>query len=66
MSEWTPLTCMESPFGAYHFCTVTFAALFLPQLEENLRGLDAELEKLSALQGRRNVRFRESIEKTDK
>lgn len=43
-----------------------FAAPFLPQLEENLRGLDAELEKLSALQGRRNVRFRESIEKTDK
>lgn len=43
-----------------------FAAPFLPQLEENLRGLDAELEKLSALQERRNVRFRESIEKTDR
>ena len=43
-----------------------FAAPFLPQFEENLRGLDAELEKLSALQGRRNVRFHRSIEKTDK
>ena len=43
-----------------------FAAPFLPQLKENLRGLDAELEKLSALQERRNVRFRKSIEKTDK
>ena len=41
-----------------------FAAPFLPQLEENLSGLDAELKKLSALQERRNVRFRESIEKT--
>ena len=43
-----------------------FAAPFLPQLEENLRGLDAELEKLSALQERRNVRFHESIKKTDR
>ena len=43
-----------------------FAAPFLPQLEENLRGLDAELEKLSALQERRNVRFHKSIEKTDR
>lgn len=43
-----------------------FAQPFPPQLEENLRWLEQELEKLSALQERRNARFAESIEKTDR
>ena len=38
---------------------------FLPRLEENLCWLEKELEKLSALQKRRNVRFDKSIEKID-
>lgn len=38
---------------------------FLPQLEKNLVWLEAELEKLSALQRRRNARFNESIEKIE-
>lgn len=39
---------------------------FLPQLEKNLVWLEAELEKLSALQRRRNARFDESIEKIER
>ena len=39
---------------------------FLPQLKKNLVWLEAELEKLSALQRRRNARFDESIEKIER
>ena len=39
---------------------------FLPQLEKNLVWLEAELEKLSALQRRRNARFDETIEKIER
>ena len=39
---------------------------FLPQLEKNLVWLEAELEKLSAMQRRRNARFDESIEKIER
>ena len=39
---------------------------FLPQLEKNLVWLEAELEKLSALQRRRNARFDESIKKIER
>lgn len=39
---------------------------FLPQLEKNLVWLEAELEKLSALQRRRNARFDEFIEKIER
>jgi hypothetical protein len=35
-------------------------------LEKNLVWLEAELEKLSALQRRRNARFDESIEKIER
>lgn len=43
-----------------------FRAPFLPQLEENLRWLEQELEKLSALRERRNEHFKKSIEKSDR
>ena len=38
---------------------------FCPQLEQNLVWLEEELQKLSAMQKRRNAHFEKSIEKID-